>query len=410
MSWYRQIKCLYTISLNMFFYIFWSAASYVFLGNNTDYKLYIISLASAFMFQFLPSRLKKRQTALALSCVFGVTMAFLATKGHGFIYNGLFIIFTVMAARASEAEDINYDAYKGRGRQALLVILAMGAFLPFINIYLSGRILKFYIMFLISLILVMREARSYTYKMKDKKSFITNIMLCVFILILSFDKVFNLLSSLIKAAFHFINLGLTRFIDLIGIIIAKPMNFIMEYLKPVMNKASKNLNIKITDDVIKNNKVKPPNPIIFPDWVKTSLKILIAAVIFFIVYKMILKYKYNGDGNSKDIEEEREKIRKSTKVKKNLFEKFFKDVFVKRELKNQILYVYRKFEEKTYAKGIFKKHMTASQLKNVSKAYLESHENINSITNIYNEAKFSSHDSEEEKVKTMKESYKKIKW
>jgi len=120
---------------------------------------------------------------------------------------------------------------------------------------------------------------------------------------------------------------------------------------------------------------------------------------------------YVKKNNNKDGEVQKEKILREKKNKNNKegnFSKFIKNFIGKPDVKTQILNVYLKFEKKMSDKEIYKSHMTAGQLSSVAKTKIADKEAINSITRIYNEAKFSNHQISEKNAEIIKLNYENI--
>ena len=86
-----------------------------------------------------------------------------------------------------------------------------------------------------------------------------------------------------------------------------------------------------------------------------------------------------------------------------------KERFVSRSLREQLLSVYEGFERRAQAKKIFKNHLTATQLYNITKTVVTEADSIRDLTIAYNEAKFSSHPVSEEAVKAAKRNLADIK-
>lgn len=410
MSWYRQIKTLYTISINMFFYMIWATLSSFLLANKVDYRLYFISLAAAFLLQYLTSKFKSRAVIMVLPALAGILAVYMVSKELNIILNSIFILFILIMTDMMAEEDINYESYKDRGKQAILIMIGVGLFIPLIDIKLSQSILKFYIIFLISIIVVMREARSYSYRLRNKKSLAINIVISLAVLIMSLDSVFTAFTNILKNIFSLILLLADKIIDLIGAVMYKPLVMVIGILSKIMLKGQdRTKDINISNANRYKPKVDWENSGALHEWMKTSFKVLILLIVFYIVYKMVAKYRYKHYKKNDAIVEERERITKQRDKKENFVKRLIKNIFRPNDLREQILDIYRRFEVKTFEKGIFKKHMTAKQLSNVTKAYVESPDGVNFIADIYNEAKFSKHEATGEKVQSIKEEFDKIK-
>lgn len=411
MSWFRQIKILYNISFNLFLYIIYGIIGSVVLFSKADYRLLLTALGTTFLLQFLNERFKKRILIL-IPIVIGTVIVFLTNGSRHVLYNSLYIIFVNYIAYTYDKEEISYEIYKGRGKQALLVILLAGLFIPFVYRELAKQIVKFYAMFVIVLIWTLREARAYTYNLKNKNTLLVNISLICSIILVSIDKVFSFIVKVFSMIFGAVNSGLSFILVLLAELIKRPMEYIVRLLQLWMWKSSLLKNDKINIELNEHKLLFEENfqGIEVPAWLNNSIKVIILILILYIIYRIALKNKYFERGLEKDgVDEKREKIKKAYLNKKGLFYKTFKNLFMPKNLKEQVLEIYRRFEEKADSKGIFKSHMTAKQLENVIKTHIENPEGLSTLTDIYNEAKFSNHEVTEDKARAIKEKFNKIK-
>ena len=145
-----------------------------------------------------------------------------------------------------------------------------------------------------------------------------------------------------------------------------------------------------------------------PPMLILAFKILILILILYIIYKFLSRFrsktkKYNGF-----VEEKERIVRKKNKKHwvKDLFGKIFQGGGSNRD---KILYTYKGFEKITEEADIYKPYMTATQLKNVTKINVDNFDNLDEMTEVYNEAKFSIHDMTEEQVEQVKKGHNNIK-
>ena len=111
--------------------------------------------------------------------------------------------------------------------------------------------------------------------------------------------------------------------------------------------------------------------------------------------------------------EEKEKINKSSKDQKEhkhnistLLKKVFR---MNNTIKEKILNIYRDFEKTTKKAEIYKSSMTATQLKNTTKAKIENDNYLDEMTDIYNEVKFSNYESSEVQLDLVKKAFDNVK-
>lgn len=415
MSWNRQIKILYTISINTFFFILWATVLNGFLSGRVDYKLFLLSLYTAFSMTYILEKTKKIKFAIASSLLTSIAILFLIYGNVNVIINIIYICFILFITNINEEQDVNYEIYKDKAKQAIILLVAIGFIFSFTKVSNKESILKFYIIFLISASILMREGRNYYYRIKNKKSFITNIFIVISIIFISLDSVFNIILS----CFRYLGSFLYKIVDplaneiikLLAIIISKPLEIMIDFFKKGFSNNPGLLDKMYgAQDNLQNNNINIINRTRdLPSWITATLKLIIVFIFIYIVYRLFFKFKSYKSLEFKGDLEERTKLTKEKSYNESFIKKAVKSIFKLSDFKEQAVNVYKRFEYKTNEKGIFKKHMTARQLENITKAYIKNSEGINDLTDIYNEAKFSKHKVTKEQVETMKESYNKIK-
>jgi hypothetical protein len=412
MSWYRQIKILYTICSNTFFFIIWATFLNGLVGGKSDYKLYLLTLFTSFSMVYILEKTKKLSLSAAVTIITSEIILFLIYGRTDLIINSIYICFIMFITRINEDQDVNYELYKYKAKQAITSLVVIGFIFTLTKLNTQQSILKFYIIFLISASILMREARNYYYRIKNNKSFIANIALTLGIIFISLDSVFNIILTFIKYLGSIFYKIADVVVDIIAFIIRKPLEIMINCLK---NKFADNPDLvdkmNNTQDKLQNNKEiiwKVSNSKGWPTWFTSTLKVIILLMIMYFVYRLFSKYKRYKGRRSEDILEERIKLSKEKSQNDNFIKKAVKRILSLKDLKEQALNVYKKFELKTNEKGIFRSHMTAKQLENITKAYIENTEGINNLTDIYNEAKFSTHKVTKEQVEAMKESFHKV--
>jgi hypothetical protein len=409
MSWNRRIKVLYSIGGDTFLFIIWSIFAALIFGSKPDYRLYIAALAASFFLQFLISKLNKRKIAVITSMVVGIALVFFISSKSEFFINSIFIALVALVTNSTEDEEIIYNAFKDKAKKALLAAVFTVLLIMFVDLEIVKDIFRFYIVLLISIVILLRETRNYAYSIRNKKGISVNIGLAAGILVLSSDFVFQKVVDLLKLLIKIIDIPLSLVLNLLGILMKVPLDMMMNYFR------KKHLqNPDVFDLVSGGDKNQPPlQPNLesvsgLPVWLSTGLKLIILLIVIYTFYKLILKFRYGVKKKEQFIVEERERIT-SVKEKDSFIKRTIKRLLNSGDLRSQVLSVYKKFQEKTYEKGIFKRHMTARQLKNVTKTRIDNPEGIDSLTDIYNEVKFSNHHISDEKLSLAKESFNKIK-
>ncbi|HEY5588047.1 MAG TPA: hypothetical protein VIK86_03720, partial [Candidatus Paceibacterota bacterium] len=279
---------------------------------------------------------------------------------------------------------------------------------------------RFHILYIIMIIILMREARRYVYDVKSKSSMFTNIIIGISVLTLSLDyanKIMaKLLDKLIKLFDMFVKL-LSFILDIIVLLLTKilggPMSWISEKLSQLLMRSK---NDFITKGSVMNKNSNSNKQLIDTNYVSTKIqpvlilffKIIILLLILFAIYKFLSRFRsktkiYNGF-----VEEKERIVKKKIKVHwvKSIFNKIFQG---NKSNRDKILYTYKGFEKITEEANIYKPYMTATQLKNVTKISVDNIDNLEDMTQVYNEAKFSLHPMTQEKVERVKKGHSNIK-
>lgn len=413
MSWYRQIKIINIICSNTFYFILWAIAVNGIIGGNIDFRLYLLSLASSFLAAFLLQSVKNTKLAPVISFIIAAAILFLMYGRASLIINALYLVFIIFMTDRNETEDINYELYKQRAEQAIACLVLVGLIFIFVKLPMQQYILKFYLIFLISVSILMREGRNYYYRIRNKRSYITNFAVAVGIVFLSLDKVFNIVVIILGFIAGLFNRLADKLLELLAFIIQKPLVAAINFLgKRMLNKQDLFNNImsnKNSQQLANKVQDKTAENFTLPHWIIDSLRLGILLLIIFIVYKAAAAYKTKVNSRSLDSVEERIKLTTEKVNNENPFKRAVKNILFFGELKDQAIHVYRKFQIRTNQKGIFKTYMTAKQLENVTKAFIDNPEGMDDLTKIYNEAKFSNHSLTKDQLDTIKNSYNKIK-
>lgn len=334
-------------------------------------------------------------------------------KGTSCIYDLVFCIFILLFTNKKEEESINYAAYKSSARKMIYLMVAMGIFLPLADVKLSSAVLKFYILFLVLVTILLREVRAYSYNITNKRTMMANIGIIITTSILSTDIIFSFVEKIVFLILKGVGTVLDFLLTIILRVLDKPLGYLGSFvfnLAAKLLKSEKNTNADdVTTPALQNINLKEFKGLQMPLWLKFSLEFLIFIIILYVIFKCYRITRKGDDGLDNSFTEEREKILKEKTVKENSIIQRIANLFRTNDSKTQIFNVYRKFEQRANTKNIFKPYFTASQLKGVSKAYVNDGKSLDSITEIYNEAKFSSHEINTSMVQNIKQDYENIK-
>jgi hypothetical protein len=410
MNRYNQIKALYSISFSILLFILWSVFSKMILNNDVSYTLFIVFIVSIFVQLYLHVKDKNKNTTLIVSFFISAILNYIF-NGTNSLINITSIIFLLYTNIKWLQEGNDYSVCNERVKKSIYLIIILGAVLIFFDYsnfdkYLTSLVIRFYIFFLVTSIILLREARAQQYGIKDVNNLRNNAIICGVIILMSIDNVFKIFVKIMSILLNYITLGL-------DIIITKLFYFVYLSLDSITNfiivKVASLGNRSPVVQAAKSEQVKA-NIIKYPEWLSVTLKIFVLLSIIFVIYKLLTHSKsFSLNYNNSDTEE-RENLFSEKKKSKNYFKEIYTNIFKSKNAKERILGIYKKFEKRALEKDIFKPHMSASQLRNVAKIYVT--ENINEldiITDIYNEAKFSNHDIAVKKAVEIKNSYDNVK-
>jgi len=240
---------------------------------------------------------------------------------------------------------------------------------------------------------------------------VTNIIIGISVITLSLDFASNIIAKVLGLLMEMMSAILVIIISILTKIFGGPISFISEKLRQMLMKSD---NKFITEGTIMDKKVnKPPNMVEYqgiklPPVLILVIKVLILLVILYIIYRFLARFRNKTKVNNGFLEE-KEKITKKKNKKhwvKDVFSKIFQGGGSNRE---KILSTYKGFEKITEEADIYKPYMTATQLKNVTKIKVNNSDDLDEMTQVYNEAKFSMHDMTQDKVEKVKKGHSSIK-
>lgn len=420
MSWFRQIKVIYSVRILIFIYIIWSYLINFIFSFFFDYKLFVIAFAAGLMMQYLKSREVNKYFILLVPVVLGCNAAYLVgiRTPLEVVLTVIFLAFYIYILYKFDDEHIGYKIYVYRAKKAVITLTILGPiFLIHSNINFAWSIGKFYIFYLIILIISLRESRAYEFRIRSKRNVLGNIITIAAVILLSLDSVFGAFVFVIKFIFKYISFAvyyiLLVFIKLMTYIIGYPFLWLWEKIISIMQKKGKlisqNTNPNTNDKLKKLTEKASERQLHIPHNIQILIGIALVLIIIYIAIKLMrfeqkrAAKKFSGDTI------EIEKIEKSHKKAKGSFVDMVRDIFASADLRSQVISMYRAFQKMMSIKGIFKKYMTASQLSNIAASKVRDRTPLDTIANIYNECKFSEHEVTKKHLDSIKENCKNIK-
>jgi len=436
MSSLRQVKTLVTLDVTLIMFVAWIAMTNLLFKNVVDYKLFFLSLVLVFLMQFIYIKKNNKYISIILPIILSIPFMWILFDGAAILINLIFVIASMFVNLAMEELLVDYEEYKSKAKQGAIIIGIISIMSFWLEKSIVDYLYRFFINYIIVTVILLIESRAYYYKVTKstinieetkKIGVIKNLFINIFfkygIVIVStimlttdwfLNKSLNVISSLNKT----IDVVISNILDLIIKIVGPIVEFIVDILNKLLIKAgislgfeefSKGFNEVNPERLDKSGATIADNILLM-----NALKITILVIIILFIVDVVKKMKFMRV-KDEQYTEEKEKINKNSKVKKNNKQKgnlstILKKVFrMNNTIKEKILNAYRDFEKITQKAEIYKAAMTATQLKNKTKANIENHSYLDEMTDIYNEVKFSNYESSEEQLDLVRKSLDNVK-
>jgi hypothetical protein len=407
MNSYRRIKLFYTLTFTVFYFILWGIISF-FLNNRVDYRLFIIAMAAVLLMQLLLSKELNSYKIMGFPIAAVLPVLYFVYGKNGTLINTVFVILNTFLLFNQESERIDYGAYSIKIKRSIYMLVAAGLLLFFADEQLRSNLLRFFIVFLIMGIWLLREVRNYTYRIYER-SLWGNISIVLLVLALTMESVYKLIALVLGRILQGFNFIIDKLILFTAVLFVKCFGSIMEFLsyklrniKPQSLNLSPALTEKKDTEII--SQVVEINPV-----VRHGFKVFMILLTCYMAYRIIKKYRKLKVEEYSEIQESREKItQKSSSRVRFGFDKL-KDRFRTKDLKQQALDIFKAFQVKTYKKDIFKEFMAAQELGELTGEKLHNMEDTKRLAELYNSSKFSRHEVNEHNVSEMKNIFNRIK-
>jgi hypothetical protein len=323
----------------------------------------------------LKERKIKKTWGIAGAAGAGAVVLFLIYPPLFVIANSAFIILTLLWVDRLEKGAVDYHSNKERIKKALYLLAGLALFFVFTHHEWAGEMFRFYILFIISATLVLRESRRYYYKIEGSRSQIANIGIMIGVMLFSMQIVYRVIIRILILVGNACGIVLDWIVRFIIFVIGKPLAASIEAIK-------KFLEGRLDPELLKPSegaKNQMPLPDVssgtlqIPAFITVLLKITIIALILWIIYRVFTKY-HSSHALTEKFHEERERIerKKQNRIHRRRFTSMLERLFGSQgDRRQQILSIYRNFEIKTSKKGIFKPYFTATQLGNMTKTHVQ---------------------------------------
>lgn len=415
MSWFNQVKFFYTSTITLLITFIWAVITSIVFKVEISFQLFFLVILMSNIGRYYFRKGINPKLCLALAMIPIVIIELLTSFEPFFaVLNIVFSTFVMEKLFKEEKNDINYDEYKRLFLHGLYYMFAAGIIYSLMKWSgFAGNSSMIYIGILVYIILAvisLREAMGFEYQIKRTRgSKCINYGLALFGILLTQKRVYGWIIFLGEIISRKVGDLISWVATIIFSIIQYPLMWLFSLLQKLLGDGKGEF-----PDVMANlDSINTEN---FTERVGGTGTLIINVIVFFIIiviiyllYKGISKVYYQSNKNkTKEYTESVEKLEvEKTKARKisTLLKKLFRKKGTPRE---EVIYKYGEFVTTASKKEIFKEYMTPGQLKNIIKIKVDSSNHIDDITNIYNEAKFSTHNIEEGQKNIVEENVNKV--
>ncbi|WBW97186.1 hypothetical protein [Oceanirhabdus sp. W0125-5] len=415
-----EIKGFQMLFLNLLMYIIWCDVVNIIFILKVNHLLFIISFIASISLMIIYEILKKNHKygiiALIIPSIASFIVLFNKYTLNMALFSMIYVLLVLILIYNTKDTIMEYSSVKNIGQLALgIAIITIVVSIFYLKHKLFEELIKYILMLLISNIILLRETRCYSHNLIDKKMRNMNVGIVIFFFLIISEKVENLFKQVIVKIISTILLFLVelaiKFVSLtMGFWAFLGSKFNIEKAKETFEKMqsktrfSDTLKKEFPEYKYDYEAIKEP-----PETVVQIIKIIILVIIIVIVYKQIKKYIVSGKSNNQY--EIREKIKIVKPKKKSKVLKSIKNYLNgKGSVREQIYYIFGNFQNKAYKNQLYKDGMTARELNHSTKNHIKDKEcEIDDITKVYNEAKFSNHTMNQEDLERIVKGYEEIK-
>lgn len=423
-SWYNEIKSMYVIFINMMIYLIISFIQYGFSKKFANTYVLLANIIQVFLIFYL-SRTKfqninekKRVFILFISdtIIFSPIIHYVyALPFGGVIANSICVFTALLSIDMFNNHMFAYEKYRSNIKISMILAVVIAIIFNLSFGEMSRQIYSIYIIMGTLSILILRESRNYTYKIRSKVSRKINTSIIICSLIIMIEPINNIIYGIIVAMKDFLVSILEKITYYPLLLVGNIIDILLNNTNVPNNNIEKEAIKKVLFDSAQRNS-ETISPL-----VQLLLKILRYSVIFICILLLGLIIVYLGRKVYKFIIADNKDISKDDKPKKEYDEiqkierkkkkKKLDMLMSSKESRNvlNIRKIYRKFLKQCTDMKIFKVYMSSTALSNILKVKIKNNKDVDEISKIYNEAKFSNHFISDSMVDRIKKAYEKVK-
>lgn len=423
-SWYNEIKSMYVIFVNMVIYLIFSFIQYGFSKKFVNTYVLIANITQVFLIFYL-SRTKfqninekKRVFILFIAdtIIFSPIIHYVyGLPFGGVIFNSICVFTALLSIDMFNNHMFAYEKYRSNIKISMILVVVIGIIFNLSFGEMARQIYSIYIIMGTLSILILRESRNYTYKIRSKVSKKINASIIICSLIIMIEPINNIIYIIIVAMKDFLVSILEKITYYPLLLVGNIIDILLNNTNVPNNNIKKEAIKKVLFDSTQRN-LETISPL-----VQLLLKILRYSVIVICILLLGLIIVYLGRKiynfiivDNKDMSKEdkpKKEYDEIQKIERKKKKKKLDMLMSSKDSKNvlSIRKIYRKFLKQCTDMKIFKVYMSSTALSNILKVKIKNNKDVDEISKIYNEAKFSNHFISDNMVDRIKKAYEKIK-
>ncbi|GFP73996.1 hypothetical protein [Clostridium fungisolvens] len=400
MNLYNFIKILYGILVSTFAFVISSILLNVIGGVTPSFYMYLITVVFMFLFYYMISKSNKSKLIVAIHNLLYFIVLYCIFGKSSNLSLQMIVIIQELLLLSVEGISITRDFYRNR-LKSLIIGLIIGMFFTlFESKQVTTFLYPFYILFFLTGILLLRASRAFQYKLSSSKRVKTYIFILVLSLVLFNPYIYGLAIDTLGILYEKFQWIIVKVLYIVSLLLMYPMKVIQLLFQ---SKNISDVSIKMTNIPYEDQKLVQSDNTFILSVIKILFFIGIVIIILYMFKFVLNRRKFKHKSKEQLFGIERESLEDYLKKK----DSSIKNNWIGR--KGKILEMFYDIQKETYKKNIFKKSMTASQLLNISKPYIDGDEEFKYIVDCYNETKFSSHEVSDEILNKTREKYKILK-
>lgn len=425
MSIVRQIKILAALDILLVIFSAWTAAANLLFKNPADYRLFLLSLASMLLMQYIHNKINNKYMTLIVPIIVSVPFMWILFHGTAIFFNVILVEISIYIILSMEELPVDYEDYKSKAKQGAIIFIIIALVCLGLEKAAADLLYRFFINYIIVTVILLRESRAYSYKVRKenkKAGTLTNIIFnyiaaAASTITFSTDWILNESMSLISIINNAMDTLIINVLELFSKILGPVLEIIISNFRKLLNNIDLSEGYeevaKRLSNVVKNIDFTQNGSNGFNEiFVYTSIKIVLLIIAVLFIVDVVKKMSFTKYKNEEYIEE-KEKIYKDRKKdyeQENGIASMLKKVFkINKTIRDKILRVYRDFEILADKEKLYKPYMTAAQLKNAAKVIIKNDSYLEEMTHIYNEAKFSKNEPKEKQLEAIRKALNSIK-